>query len=833
MPLLLEELGALRGNHLTRIGKQMSKLPIDPRLSRMLLSAQKLECLKELLIIVSVLAIQDPRDRPIERLGSADRAHEKFADKRSDFMSFLQMWYWYLEKRKEMGSNQLARELRKNYLSPARMREWHLVHRQLLLACQQLGWRLNSKTSSYPLIHKALLAGSLSFLGFHDEKGVYKGPRGLKFKIFPGSGLSNAAPKWVIAGGITETQRVYGRTVASVKPQWIEEVAAGLVKRRFSNPHWSKKRGEALAQETVELYGLCLADNRLISYSDIDPIISRELFLGDGLVDADNSYGLKFLKHNQNLVAELLEAESKERRRDVLISEAMLTDLYDARVPPFINKVAQLKSWWKKANSEERAQLFFNKDMLIASSYEFSSEKEYPSEIEVRGFKLALSYRFSPGTMDDGVSVDVPMGLMPNLLPERFEWNVPGYFPSLVEAWLRTLPKSKRKGLAPIPDKLDNIIKLISSKCMYGEGRLLNVISEVIKDEYNVETRGVDWDRERLPQHLLMNIRVVGEGGSLLAQGRDLASLKKEFGYKVSKQLSEVEEASAFAEFVEFPKEGLSAHLNYSTKKGTVVGYPALVDRGETVSVKLFSNESEQLISNRRGYARLALLSVPEIVKVLKQDLADRNEIGLHFAPLGSFSKLKDELLMTSSWSCFFSEMSLPVTAEDFNGRVRGRRSELSEIFDSFSDLLEAILLKRFRIVTKLYDFQSPAFADARSNVLRQLADLVPADVLSSTPQGYLPELPRYLDGIDYRLNHLHGKLRRDNENMLQIRSLEDRLNIIMKVDGAKESECDTAWGAIQELRLVLFAEGISRGGTSYRKVNKFFTELERSLGLI
>ncbi|MEQ8990382.1 MAG: ATP-dependent RNA helicase HrpA, partial [Pseudomonadales bacterium] len=404
---LLEELTALDGRGLTAVGRTMARLPVDPRLARMLVAANAMRCLTELLIIVSGLAVQDPRERPPDKQGSADRAHATFADPRSDFLALLNLWRFFEQARQEHSRSGLKRELEQRFLSPSRMHEWRELHRQLLLAVREHDMTLNDAPADYASVHQAVLSGSLSLIGLHDEKGEYQGPRNLKFRVFPGSALADRTPRWLMAGEIVETRRIYARCVAAVEPAWIEAAAAHLVKRNYSEPHWSERRGEVLAYETVLLYGLPLVERRRISYARIDPDLCRTLMIRDGLVAGAVARPPPFLEHNLALVTELLDEEARGRQRGLLIAEGAQADLYEARLPTSVCSMTQLERWWRRAGEDERQALFFDRPLLTDQAGRPITEDDFPSSLTVRGVEFPLKYRFAPGEPDDGISVRV------------------------------------------------------------------------------------------------------------------------------------------------------------------------------------------------------------------------------------------------------------------------------------------------------------------------------------------------------------------------------------------------------------------------------------------
>lgn len=832
---LLEELGAMADGAITDVGRTMARLPVDPRLARMLVAADQHRCLAEVLIITSALAVQDPRERPAEKRGSADRAHEQHADPRSDFMAFLNLWRFHEQAREENSRAGLRRVLEKNFLSPARMREWRDLHRQLLLAIRELGMRVNQSPAGYDEIHRAVLSGSLSLIGLHEEKGAYLGPRNLRFRIFPGSGLASRRPRWLMAGEITETQRIYARCVAAVEAPWIEAAAGHLVKRSYSEPHWSARRGEVVVHESVSLYGLPLAEQRRVSYTRIDPAASRDLMIREGLQKGAIKQPLPFVEHNVALTAQLLDREARGRRRDLLISEDAQAALYAERLPPQAASIAQIERWWRKADERSRAALFFTEADLTRPDAGPVGEADFPSALTLRGAALPLKYRFAPGTEDDGISIQVPLGALPALVPEALEWSVPGFFPQVCEQWLRSLPKRKRRLLAPVPDRVEELAPLLLRSDRYRQGRLPVALAQAVADRFDVRIDADDWDRSRIEPHLLMNVQVLGEDGQVLAQGRDLAALQSRFaGQARSRVRAGAGEAWQRPELDRFPDDvTIDGPVTLSEAGDTVVAYPALVDRQDHVDLVVLPSEREQRIANARGYARLALLSLGQTTRHLKKRAEREKNLGLHYAPLGTAAELRDELLRGAAWYCFFADRPLPADERAFSARLAAHKGELAGVFESVLTDLRTILEKRFEVARRLDELNSPAFADAVADARARLAGLVPADVLSRTPLARLADLPRYLDALRYRIDHLQGKVGRDRELCAVTDAFEARLARLATMDAVPEGEYQALRFGLEELRVALFAEPLgTRGKISPKRLDRDFQALERELGL-
>ncbi|MEQ8861543.1 MAG: ATP-dependent RNA helicase HrpA [Pseudomonadales bacterium] len=833
---LLEELGALVDGRLSDIGRRMARLPVDPRLARMLVAADEHRSLAELLVIASGLAVQDPRERPLDKRAAADRAHDTYNDERSDFLALLKLWNFHEQARQENTRNGLKRLLEKQFLAPARMREWRELHRQLLLAVRDLGMRPNQQPAAFVDIHKAVLAGSLSLIGMHEEKGAYLGARNLRFRIFPGSGLAERTPKWLMAGEITETRRVYARCVAAIEPAWIEAAATHLVKRSYSEPHWSARRGEAVAFESVTLYGLPLADRRRISYTRIDPAHSRELMIRHGLVAGDVKRALPFLEHNLALTRELLDREARGRRRDLLVSEDVQAALYAERLPADVASLVQLERWWRKAGEVARKPLFFTESDLTPQINVRFGDDDYPSSLTLREASFELKYRFAPGEPDDGISLRVPLGALPAVVAEALEWSVPGFFPAVCEHWLRSLPKGKRRLLAPVPDKVQEMLPRLLRMDCYRQGRLPVALAQLVESLYGVRIGADDWDRSRIDPHLLINVQVVDDNGALLAQGRDLAVLQAQFAAEVRSRveagLGEGVEQHGLSRFPDGVTLEPSRVLNEGGRQ--VVVYPALVDGGDHVDLKALASQAEQRRENPRGFARLALLSLGPSAKHLKKRAERERELGLHYAPLGNARALQDEMLRGAVWYCFFANGTLPRTGQEFEARLRERNGALAAVFEDTVVALRRILALRFELARKLQALDSPAFADARADAARQIERLVPADVLSQTPREYLTELPRYLAALDYRLEHLHGRVLKDRDASAVVRGFEARLEVLSAAAGTADADYQRLRFAVEELRIALFAEPLgTRGKISPKRLDREFVALERELGLV
>lgn len=848
---LLEELGALERNKVTTLGRNMARLPIDPRLARVLLEASQQGALSELLIIASGLASIDPRERPRDKQAAADVAHEQFGNPKSEFLSWIALWRWADELRENKTRRRYERALHQAFVSPNRMREWRALHRQLLLAIRQMDLRLNETPADFASIHLSLLSGSLSFIGLHDERGQYLGARGLRFRIFPGSTLSSSKPKWLMAGEIVETSAVYARNIAHIDPRWVETQAHHLLKRDYTEPHWSAKRGEAMAYEKVSLYGLVLTERRRVSYQSIDPVICRELFLRDGLVLGQLSDRARkqmgFLLHNEEIKQSLLQQEAKARRRDLLLGEDDQLLLYASVVPNEINNLRALERWLRRDPHNDGRLRFSEAQLRARSSPDLV---DYPPTLSLGDHEFDVQYRFAPGEADDGVTLLVPLGQLTALVAEPLAWSVPGMLPLLVEQWLRSLPKQIRKHLAPLPDKLPALLDRLLSRSNYRQGRLHTALAQVVADLYEVTINPKDWVEAGIEAHLNMNIKVLDEVGKVLTQDRDLVALQERFHAQVAAQVAAgVEDDYELTGLQAFP-EDREVPLR-KTLSSSVLAYPGLQDlqgeAGRDISAKaaatdgvklaLFATAVEAQRANRRGYPRLAMLQSKPTVRKLRSELIANKALGLHYAPLGNLDQLLDDMLLGVAWHTLFeasqdSGEALPSNAEDFAKRLSTRHGLWTQNFRTTMALVAQILKARFELVSLLDKMTSPAFTQAVADAKAQLHSLVPASLVQSTPSLYLQQVPRYLQALKYRLENLQGRVARDDEQLQVIRGFEARLAKLAGVAAISTEQLDRLNFDIQELRVALFAERLKQGKISPKRLQQGFLAVEQEFGL-
>ena len=822
---LLEELRAIASDQLTPLGQKMARMPVDPRLAAMLLASSEQGCLAQMLVIVSALAVQDVRERPIEKAQAADTAHEMFVDEQSDFLTYLNLWRWIEQQRAELTNSRWQTALRKRFINPMRVREWREIYRQLKTVCTELGLKTNSNPGNFQQIHESILVGSLSQIGRHDERGTYLAARNQRMRIFPGSGLAKRSPKWIVAAEIVETRRVFARCVASIESRWIEAHAQHLMRRRTSDPVWSLKRGEVVAYETVSLYGLVLAERRPVAYHTIDPDFCRDLLIREGLVRGGVQDPPVFLRHNLELAAQILDAEAKGRRRDLLISEDDLTAQYDKRIPRHICRVSDLRHWFKKLGSAQKSELFFDEKALLRRDDVGLQESDFPSALQISELELPLKYRFAPGQRDDGITVTIPAGVLPSVNAELLEWSVPGMLPAVIEFWLRSLPKNKRKLLAPLPEKLPYLTnRLLQPQC-YRQGRLLTALSQLLRDLHQIEVAAEDWDKERLPEHLRMRCAVVDERARELASGRDLQQIKDKLANKfvpAATDFTSYEQADIAA----FP-ERLPDHIVVQMAGGPTVGFPGLSfcgaaaktgakgTKGEkgakgSVNLSIFVSAAERDIANRHGYAQLALMQLGKPAQFFRRELSKNKRLGLYFASLGNAEVLAEELLLSVAWYCYFDGRALPTTAQEFAQRMTDCRGELADVFALTLLSFETVLKLRFELVGLMDSLSSPGLMPSLDDAKAELDVLVPSNVLSVTPLRFLPSLPFYLEGLKYRLEQLRGHVPKDRQLMQRVKPLHQRLEAIKMAEMHDPLVDAELHFLLQELRLKLFAEPVA-----------------------
>lgn len=759
---LLQELSAVnRENQLTPLGRQLARLPVDPRLGRMLLEGAKQGSLQEVLIVASALSVQDPRERPPERQQAADQAHAQWKDADSDFAALVNLWRGFEEQRQELTSSPLRNWCRKNFLNYLRLREWRDAHRQLGLICRDLQLGINKEPADFPRLHKAILSGLLSQIGQKTEEGDYLGARQRRFWVHPSSGIGKKRPQWIMAAELVETTKLYARMVAKIDSDWIEPLAGHLLKKNHFEPHWEKKRGQVVAFEQVTLYGLIVVGRRPVHYGPIDPQASRELFIREGLVGGEINSRAKCLAANRKLLEELDELEAKARRRDILADEETLYGFYEARLPAEIHQTATFDSWYR-VNSQKDPQLLIMRaeDVLAREASEVTAA-QYPDTLRLGDLKLSLSYHFEPNHARDGVTVRVPAPLLPSLPGERLEWLVPGLLEAKCIALVRNLPKALRKNFVPVPD----FVKAALARMTFAEGSLPQALGRELLRMTGARVSDEAWAEaaEQVENHLKMNIEVVDGQGKFLGEGRDLAELTARFAAASQAALAvpQSEKTQKPVEAKGFGKVEQTAQQKIAGLSMTV--YPALVEEGGTVKEGRFSTQAEATFQHRRALQRLLLQQLAEPAKFLRGKLPGLTELGLLYRELGRVESLVEDILLASLDSCVLEgESALPrdgaalaSLAERKRGDWTGHAERLARLVLEILKLWHG-LQKRFKGKIDL------AQAVALNDIKQQLGNLVYPGFVRETPGLWLKELPRYLKAIELRLEKLGAQVQKD-----------------------------------------------------------------------
>ena len=759
---LLQELSAVnRENQLTPVGRQLARLPIDPRLGRMLLEGARLGSLQEVLIVTSALSVQDPRERPPERQQAADQAHAQWKDVDSDFAALVNLWRGFEEQRQALTANPLRNWCRKQFLNYLRLREWRDAHRQLALICRELQLTVNKEPCDYPKLHKAVLSGLLSQIGHKTEDGDYQGARQRRFWVHPSSGIGRKRPQWVMAAELVETTKLYARVVARIEPDWIEPLAGHLIKKNHFEPHWEKKRGQVVAYEQITLYGLILVGRRPVHFGPIDPATSRELFIREALVGGEIQSRAKCLAANKRLLETLDALEAKARRRDILADEETLYAFYEARLPAEIHQTATFDSWYRMGSQKDPNLLIMREEDVLAREASEVTAAQYPDSLQVGQLRLPLTYHFEPNHPRDGVTVRVPAPLLPSLPGERLEWLVPGLLEAKCVALIRNLPKALRKNFVPVPD----FVKAALARMTFGQGALPQALGHELLRMTGARVPDDAWDESvsLVEGHLRMNIEVVDGQGKFLGEGRDLAELTARFAAASQAALAvpgdpkseQPVQAKAFSEVKPTAQQKI-AGLSMTV-------YPALVEDNGTVREGRFSTQAEADFQHRRALQRLLLQQLAEPAKFLRGKLPGLTELGLLYRDMGRVDALVEDILLASLDSCILDgEPVLPREGAALAALAERKRGSWAEHAERLArQTLEVLKLwhglqKRFKGKIDLSQ------AVALNDIKQQLGNLVYPGFVRETPAVWFKELPRYLRAIELRLEKLGSQVQKD-----------------------------------------------------------------------
>jgi ATP-dependent helicase HrpA len=829
---LLHEIGAVAGERpgsdleLTGTGRTLARLPLDPRLGRMLVEADRTGCLTEVLVVTAAMSIQDPRYRPEDERQAADASHARFADEHSDFVAYLNLWEYVRGQQRELSGNAFRRRCKQEFLHYLRIREWQDVHGQLRQAAKELGMRRNREPAQPDTVHMALLSGMLSGVGMRPSEGKeYQGTRGTRFVVWPGSGLARKPPAWVMAAELVETSRLFARTVARIDPVWAERLGGHLVKRTYSEPHWSAKRGAVMAYERVTLYGLPLVEQRRVTYSRIDPEASRDLFIRHALVQGEWRTHHRFLRDNRKLVAELSELEDRARRRDLVVDDDAVHAFYDARVPADVASARHFDRWWKNAKADDPDLLTLREDDLLAGRVR---EADYPKTWQVDGRELDVTYKFAPDAADDGVTVQVPLAVLGQVRPEPFEWQVPGLRAELVETLIRSLPKDLRRAFVPVPD----VVAAVLPRLDPAAGRSLrDQLASELQRHAGVPVDPAAFDVGALPDHLRVRFRVVDRGRHV-DDDRDLGALQQRLAQGARRAVALAAGPVERSGQTSWTFGTIPRTVEGSRDGHRVTGYPSLVDEGETVGLRVLLNPGQQAAGMWRGTRRLLLLDLPPPAKGVAGGLSKQAKLTLARNPHGSVTALLADCTACAVDTLMREHGSVAWDADQFARLRAAVNSKLVHTVRGIVADVEQVLAARHRVEGLLEQKGSTLAAASVDDLGGQLRALVRPGFVAATGPARLPDLVRYLQAAEHRLGKAPQNPRRDaalTEEIADVQrayaALLGRLGTAAHRDDVREIR----W-TIEELRVSLFAQHLgTRHPVSTKRVLRAIDDAVRS----
>ncbi|WP_420749603.1 ATP-dependent RNA helicase HrpA [Rhodococcus sp. O3] len=829
---LLEELGALEPAKrdelpkLTATGRELARLPVDPRMARMIVEGHRNGCLREVLIVVSALSIQDVRERPAEFQQAADEKHARFAVEGSDFLAFLRLWDYLKEQRKALSSNQFRKMCRNEFLHWLRIREWQDLQGQLRQITLNLGWETRHQEVSEDSIHQSLLAGLLSHVGLREgDKRDYLGARGSRFAIFPGSSLFKKPPRWVMAAELVETSRLWARMAARIEPEWVEKLAPHLVKRTYSEPHWSIKREAAMAYERVTLYGIPLVAQRPVQYGAIDREVSRDLFIRHALVQGEWRTRHKFFHANRALLEDVEELEHRARRRDILVDDETLFAFYDERVGPNAVSARHFDTWWKKARQQDPELLTFTPETVVNQDAAAVLEGDYPDAWRQGDVQFPLTYQFEPGTEQDGVTARIPVALLAGIRPVGFDWLVPGMRHELVTALIKTLPKQLRRQVVPAPDFAAAALASVTPR----SEPLVNAMARELSRLGNCRIEPSDFDVTALPEHLRLTFAAVDERGKVLGHSKSLADLRKKLAVRVDAEVARAASSTERAPALVWTAETLGTLPETVTRtvgSQQVTGYPALVNEGSGVAVRVLSTPQAQRAATRTGLRALLLAAVPTQARAATSGLTNAERLALGRNPDGSFDALLEDCR-----ACAVDELvaahGAPIrTPEEFEAMVKTVRAQLPGRVSALLKLVVPALSRAHEVGVLLDRVRGEAADDVRE----QLAALLFAGFVTDLGSRRLADLPRYLAAAAQRLEALPASAHRDAQGMDvldRVYAEYDRLLARLPEERRAGADVNEVYWLIEELRVSLFAQGLgTRIPVSEKRIMKAISSI-------
>lgn len=863
---LLNELGAVdEANELTPMGAELAKLPLDPRVGRMILEARSRGALEEVLVIASALSVQDVRDRPLDAQQQADQAHAKFDDEKSEFSGYLRLWKWIHDARgghgetHKLSNRQYEQLLRQNFVNIRRVREWRDIHSQLLTVVTEHKWRINQEPAGYDALHISMLSGLLGNIGWKlEDDEAYLGARGIKFYKHPGAHLKKKPGRWIVAAELVETTRLFGRGIANIEPQWLEQVGAHLLKKQLLDPHWEKKGAQVAALERATLYGLVVYSGRRVDFTRVDPQAAREIFIREALVGGQWESRFPFLAANRRLVREVEGLEHKSRRQDVLVDDELIFAFYDAQLPADVASGTTFENWYREASKAAPRLLFLTREELMRHQAAGITTQAFPPTLRLGGVDCAASYLHEPGDAKDGLTVTVPLFVLNQVSEERCEWLVTGMLKDKIQALLKSLPQRPRSRLVPLPDTAAKLAEALSALEVFGTGSLTDALLKRVRDATSLDVKRADFKLDMLAPHLFMNLRVVDEHGRQLGMGRNLGALKAELGaqargafqalaglnVKASAARPDAAQGGAPAKGRGAPAPAaapsLPAGQRYTgwsfgelpelmeVRRGSqsLVGFPALRDEGDAVTIEVFDEPAVAAAKHRAGLRRLFALQLKDALKYLEKNIPDLQKMAVAFMPLGTSEELRGQIIDVAIDRAFLQE-PLPADEAAFKRRLEEGRGRLTLIANEVARLAGAILAEYAAAARKIKDtkIQPESVQDAA----QQLQRLVGKRFIAESPWTQLQHFPRYLKAIVLRLDKLRADPARDTARLAELRPQEQRYwRLVAERKGVVDERMLEFRWLLEELRVSFFAQELrTPQPVSVKRLDKAWAQLQ------
>ncbi|MBV7430048.1 MULTISPECIES: ATP-dependent RNA helicase HrpA [unclassified Acidovorax] len=926
---LLGELGAVdEANELTPMGVELSRLPLDPRVGRMIIEARDRKALDEVLVIASALSVQDVRDRPMEAQQQADQAHAKFDDEKSEFSGYLKLWKWINEARggaptlpsaraqkamahqrapsqahlpvaqrlvaaaapapavasatapaptHKLSNRQYEQLLRQNFISIRRLREWRDIHTQLLTVVAEHKWPINTQPASYEQLHLSMLAGLLGNIGARsEEEDWYLGARGIKFYKHPGAHLNKKPGRWIVAAELVETTRLFGRGIAAIEPQWIEQVGGHLLRKQLLDPHWEKKSAEVTALERATLYGLVVYNGRRINFGKIDPHAAREIFIREALVGGNWESKLPFLAANQKLIAKVEELEHKSRRQDVLVDDELIYAFYDQQLPPDVCSGHGFEAWYREASRQQPDLLKLTREELMRHEAAGITSNAFPKTVRLGGVDCAASYLHEPGDARDGITVTIPLFVLNQVSDERCEWLVPGMLKDKIQALLKSLPQRPRSRFVPLPESATRLAELLGTPERFGTGSLTDVLLKQVRDETSLDVKRADFKLDMLSPHLFMNFRVVDEHGRQLGHGRNLGALKAEWGAKArgafqalaglklggaaaegaksdsnmppaldgkaqaaiksgvrgaaqpaqpAKPASATPSAPAGQRYATWTFGELPELMEIKKAGQTLIGFPALIDGGDAVTIEVFDEPEVAAAKHRAGLRRLFALQIKDALKYLEKNIPDLQKMAVAYMPLGTQEELRTQIIDVALDRAFLLD-PLPTDEFAFKRRVEEGRGRLTLIANEVARLAATILTEYAAAARKIKDTKNAP--EATQDAQQQLQRLVPKNFIAAAPWTQLAHYARYLKAITLRLDKYRADPARDAAKLAELRPQEQRYwRLVAERKGQVDARMQELRWLLEELRVSFFAQELrTPQPVSVKRLDKLWAQV-------